>query len=129
MVLYSEAWAPTVAALRANIAGRCVLTARALLVVDCDRASTVVVRRLVLDGALTVRARGGARVVVDCAAPVVNAGARLTPLDSDATAAAHATPNERIRGYTLTRLGGIDLVYDTPGSFIFDGTTSSSSSQ
>ena len=125
LVLYSEAWAPTLAALRANIAGRCVLTARALLVVDCDRASSVVVRRLVLDGALTVRARHGARVVVDCAQPVVNAGARITPL-SDADAAA-ATPNERIRGFTLARLGGIDLVYDTPGTFLFDGSSSSSS--
>lgn len=120
LVLYSEAWAPTLAALAENVAGRCVLTARAMLVVDCDRASRVVVRRLVLDGALTVRARNGACVTIDCAAPVVNAGARITPLPDGDTA---ATPNERIRGFTLARLGGVDLVYDTPGSFVFDGTS------
>ena len=113
LVVFNEGWAPTLAALAACVAGTCVLTARSMLVVDCDARSTLVIRRLVLDGALVLRVRNGASVVVDCAAPVVNGGVAIAPIDTHDPA---HTRDERIRGFCLCRRAAAVVDCATPGS-------------
>ena len=117
MIIYNEAWAPTLITLAKNVPGRCVLTARSLLVIDCDNASTVTVKNLVLDGALTVHARNGANVVIDYAAPVVNDGIRITPIGTET---AQRTKDEIIRGFYHKKLGCVEIVHETAGTYLHD---------
>lgn len=128
LVVFNEAWAPTLAALAARVAGPCVLTARSMLVVDCDARSTLLIRRLVLDGALTLRVRNGATVVVDCASPVVNRGAAIVPVDTHDPA---HTRDERIRGFCLCRRAGVVIDCATPGACltVTDATVAASTLQ
>jgi len=117
MFIYNEAWAPTLNTLEKNVSGRLVMTARSLLVIDCDNASTVTIKNLVLDGALKVRARNGANIVLDFAAPVVNDGIRITPIGSTT---AERTKDEIIRGFYHDKVACLEIVHDTAGSFVHD---------
>jgi len=106
MIIYNEAWAPTLTTLEKNIPGKCVITARSLLVIDCDNSSTVIIKNLVLDGAMTIRARNGSTVCIDYAEPVVNDGIRITPIGTDT---AQRTKDEIIRGFYLNKVGCFEI--------------------
>jgi len=117
MFIYNEAWAPSLNALGKNIPGRLVMTARSFLVIDCDNSSTVTIKNLVLDGALEIRARNGANIVIDYAKPVVNDGVRITPIGSTT---AERTKDELIRGFYHNRVACVVVSHDQAGTFVHD---------
>ena len=129
LVLYSCGWAPTLAALRERVCGGekekggVKISQRSALVIQGD-CPDLVIRNLTLDGALTVTAVPGAKVVID-GLVVSNRGVKIVEIgnpananDPDVDPQYVPSQDEVIRGYYIKPLEVKTLVFDKPGEYV-----------
>lgn len=126
MVLYSCAWAPSFGVLRERVcAGGVEISRRSALVIEGE-SGDIVIRRMVLDGALRIRAARGARVVID-GLVVRNRGVKVVEIGNEGNAADPdvddsyvPVQDEVIRGYYIKKLEVKELIFDKPGEYLIN---------